>query len=106
VLPSYREGMPRSLLEAAAVGLPAVATDVPGCRHIVTDGVNGLLCEARSADALHAALQRLLSMDDAQRAALGAAGRARVEAEFDEQRVVDAALAVVRGVLGGNGPTR
>ena len=102
VLPSYREGMPRSLLEAGAMGLPAVATDVPGCRHIVSDGVNGLLCEARSADALQAALQRLLSMDDAQRTALGAAGRARVEAGFDEQRVVDAALAVVRGVLQGH----
>ena len=82
VLPSYREGMPRSLLEAAAMGLPAVATDVPGCRHIVTHGVNGLLCQVKSAESL--------------RQALGAAGRARVEAEFDEQLVVRAALDVVR----------
>ena len=105
VLPSYREGMPRSLLEAAAMGLPAVATDVPGCRHIVTDGVNGLLCEARSADSLYDALERLLAMSDAERAALGAAGRARVEAEFDEQLVVKAAMGVVDEVLRCKGPT-
>lgn len=98
VLPSYREGMPRSLLEAGAMGLPVIATDVPGCRNIVTDGVNGLLCEARSVLSLMAAIETLLAMPPEERARLGAAGRARVEAEFDEQRVVDAALAVVREV--------
>lgn len=103
VLPSYREGMPRSLLEAAAMGLPAVATDVPGCRHIVSHGVNGLLCEARSAEALQGALEQLLAMSEAEREALGAAGRARVEAEFDEQRVVKAALEAVNEVLRGRG---
>lgn len=99
VLPSYREGMPRSLLEAAAMGLPAVATDVPGCRHIVTHGVNGLLCQARSADSLQGAIEQLLDMTDAQRQALGAAGRTRVAAEFNEQLVVKAALDVVSEVL-------
>jgi glycosyltransferase involved in cell wall biosynthesis len=99
VLPSYREGMPRSLLEAAAMGLPAVATDVPGCRHIVSHGANGLLCKARSADALHGAVEQLLAMTDAEREALGAVGRDRVEAEFDEQLVVKAALGVVHEVL-------
>ena len=99
VLPSYREGMPRSLLEAAAMGLPAVATDVPGCRHIVTHGLNGLLCQARSADALQAALAQLLDMTELERSAMGAAGRARVQAEFDEQTVVQAALDVVDEVL-------
>lgn len=101
VLPSYREGMPRSLLEAAAMGLPAVATDVPGCRHIVTHGVNGLLCQARSADALFVALEELLAMSDAEREALGAVGRTHVEAEFDEQLVVKAALDVVDEALRG-----
>lgn len=95
VLPSYREGMPRSLLEAAAMALPVVATDVPGCRHIVRHGESGLLCEARSADALFDALEHLLALTDVERAALGDAGRARVEAEFDEQLVVKAAMAVV-----------
>lgn len=99
VLASYREGMPRSLLEACAMGLPAVATDVPGCRHIVTHGVNGLLCHARSADSLQKTLEQLLAMTDAQREALGAAGRARVVEEFDESFVVRAALDVVCEVL-------
>jgi glycosyltransferase involved in cell wall biosynthesis len=73
-----------------------VATDVPGCRHIVTHGVNGLLCQVKSAESLRQALEQALAMTDAQRQALGAAGRARVEAEFDEQLVVRAALDVVR----------
>jgi glycosyltransferase involved in cell wall biosynthesis len=80
------------------MGLPVIATDVPGCRNIVTDGVNGLLCEARSVPSLMTAIESLLAMPPEERARLGAAGRARVEAEFDEQRVVDAALAVVREV--------
>ncbi|MGV0953514.1 MAG: glycosyltransferase family 4 protein [Fluviibacter sp.] len=98
VLPSYREGMPRSLLEAGAMGLPSVATDVPGCRNIVTDGVNGLLCEVRSSVSLQAAIEKLLTMDESERVQLGMNGRARVEAEFDERKVVDAALAVVREI--------
>ncbi len=100
VLPSYREGMPRSLLEAAAMGLPVVATDVPGCRHIVTHGHNGLLCEVRSAKSLRQAIEQMLSMSDRQREAMGAAGRVRVEAEFDERIVVHSALAAVREVVG------
>lgn len=100
VLPSYREGMPRSLLEAAAMGLPVVATDVPGCRHIVTHGENGLLCQARNAESLREALEQLIAMNDDQRRALGSAGRRRVEAEYDEKIVVDAALQVVREIVG------
>lgn len=100
VLPSYREGMPRSLLEAAAMGLPVVATDVPGCRHIVTHGENGLLCQARNAESLRLALEQLIDMTDDQRRALGTAGRRRVETEFDEKIVVDAALQAVREIVG------
>ncbi|WP_341237320.1 glycosyltransferase family 4 protein [uncultured Limnobacter sp.] len=98
VLPSYREGMPRSLLEAAAMGLPVVATNVPGCRHIVKHGENGLLCEARSAGALRHALEQMLEMTEVRRCAMGLAGRKRVEADFSEQRVVDAALNVVQSI--------
>jgi glycosyltransferase involved in cell wall biosynthesis len=98
VLPSYREGLPRSLLEAGAMGLPSVATDVPGCRHVIENGMNGLLCAPRSASALLAALGVMLSMSDAERARMGMAARARVEALFDEQRVVQAALQVVQEV--------
>lgn len=98
VLPSYREGMPRSLLEAGAMGLPVVATNVPGCRNIVLDGENGLLCEARDSMSLHEALERMLAFDAEERSRMGAAGRKRVEEEFDEQLVVRAALDVLEGL--------
>jgi glycosyltransferase involved in cell wall biosynthesis len=87
VLPSYREGMSRVLLEAAAMSRPIVTTDVPGCRDVVTDGVNGYLCEPRSAEALTAALARAARTDDATWQAMASAGRARVEAEFSQDRV-------------------
>ena len=88
VLPSYREGMPRTLLEASALGRPIVATRVPGCRDVVEDGVTGLLCEARSAEDLAAKMQQMLELSAAQRTRMGELGRARMEAEFDERLIV------------------
>lgn len=88
VLPSYREGVPRSLLEAAACGRPIIASDAPGCREPVRHGVNGLLCEVRSAASLEAAMRAFLALTPAQREAMGEAGRALVEQEFDEQIVL------------------
>ncbi|MBV8687590.1 MAG: glycosyltransferase family 4 protein [Alphaproteobacteria bacterium] len=87
VLPSYREGLPRTLIEAAAMARPLIATDVPGCRHAVEAGVNGLLCAVRDAGALADAMLEMIAAGPERRAAWGAAGRARVEAEFDERRV-------------------
>lgn len=87
VLPSYREGLSRVLLEAAAMARPIVTTDVPGCRDVVSNGVNGFLCEARDAASLAAALERAAACDDAQWRAMGQTGRARVQAEFSQERV-------------------
>lgn len=101
VLPSYREGLPRSLLEGAAMARPLVATDVPGNRHLVDHGVNGLLCEARSAAALAGAMERIGSMTAVQRAEMGGAARARVEREFDEGLVVRAYLEAIRQLRQG-----
>lgn len=98
VLPSYREGMPRSLLEAGAMGLPVVTTNVPGCRNIVTDGHNGLLCEAKSAESLRKAMEAMLALSPEERTHMGAAGRRLVEEEYDEQLVVKAALDVLEGL--------
>lgn len=92
-LPSYREGLPKSLLEAAACGLPIVTTDVPGCREVVLDGENGFLVPARNSNALADALRRLL-LDPELRSRMGAAGRRRVEAEFASERIVKETLAV------------
>lgn len=89
VLPSYREGTPRTLLEAAAMARPLIATDVPGCREVVEDGVNGFLCQARDARSLGGAMSRMLALAPEQRAAMGAAGRARMERDFDERIVID-----------------
>lgn len=89
VLPSYREGLPRTLLEAAAMAKPLIATDVPGCRHIAEHGVNGYLCAVRDSASLADAMTRMLHLPEAERLALGAAARAKAEAEFDEQRVVE-----------------
>ena len=82
VLPSYREGTPRILLEAAAMGKPIVATDVPGCREAVVHGENGLLVPARNASALAEAIEFLLR-DPALRAKMGENGRRKMIQEFD-----------------------
>ncbi len=87
VLPSYREGTPRSLLEAAAAGRPLVATDVPGCRDVVEHGENGLLVPVRNAEALAEAVSRLLS-EPALCRKMGAAGRAKMMARYDEKSVI------------------
>ncbi len=97
-LPSYREGLPKSLLEAAAAGLPIVATDVPGCREAVRDGDNGLLVPPRDPEALAAALRRLIEDSDLRRR-FGAAGRRRAETEFASSIVVEQTLALYRGLL-------
>lgn len=93
VLPSYREGMPRTVLEAAAMGRPAIVTDVPGCRQAIDTGVTGWLCDVRSAASLAAQMQHVMSLDasDLQRA--GSAARMRMESHFSEERVVNAYLA-------------
>ena len=103
VLPSYyREGLPKSLIEAAACGLPLVTCDAPGCREVVTDGVDGLLVPPRDAGALAAAIARLLD-DPALRQRLGSAARAKALAEFDERIVIEQTLAVYRELLEGAG---
>jgi len=92
VLPSYREGTPRSLLEAAAMGRPIIATDVPGCRETVDHGVNGLLCRVRSGEDLAERMLQLLAMDSDALRAMGLAGRRLAETRFDERIVIDAYL--------------
>ena len=98
VLPSYREGLPKSLIEAAACALPLITTDVPGCRDVVSDGEDGLLVPVRDALALSAAIRAL--HDDPQWARqLGRAARARALAEFDERIVISRTLDVYAELL-------
>lgn len=90
VLPSYREGAPRTLIEAAAMSRPVIATDVPGCRAVVDRDASGFLCEARNARSLAEAFERFLALPPAARAAMGSAGRAKMAREFDQALVIEA----------------
>jgi glycosyltransferase involved in cell wall biosynthesis len=94
-LPSYREGLPKGLIEAAASGCALVATDVPGCREVVEHEVDGLRVPVRNAVALADAIARL-AQDAGLRARLGAAARAKAIARFDERIVVRDTMAVYR----------
>ncbi|MFN3661820.1 glycosyltransferase family 4 protein [Yoonia sp.] len=90
VLPSYREGAPRTLIEAAAMARPVITTDVPGCRAVVERDVSGLLCDVRSADSLAAAMTRFLAMPAVAQQAMGLAGRAMIARDYDQAIVVRA----------------
>lgn len=99
-LPSYREGLPKSLLEAAACGRPLIATDVPGCREICRDGETGLLVPAESVTPLADALCRLAADPDLRRR-LGDAARRAAEREFAEAIIVNETLALYAEMLEG-----
>ena len=98
VLPSYREGLPKSLIEAAACALPLVTTDAPGCREVVTHEVDGLLVPVKDAVALAKAIERL-HLNPAWAHQLGLAARARALREFDEKIVIRKTLAVYEELL-------
>ena len=103
VLPSYREGLPRVLLEAGATGRPSIASDVPGCNALIRPGENGLLCAVRDPGALAEAMLQFARLDEAERLAMGEAARTIVEREYGEQRVVDAYLAALRDIAPASG---
>jgi glycosyltransferase involved in cell wall biosynthesis len=98
-LASYREGFPRSAMEAAAMGLPVVATDIRGCRQVVDDGRTGRLVPVRDAAALADAIASLAN-DPAARRAMAVAAREKAEAEFDERRCIDITLETYESLLG------
>jgi glycosyltransferase involved in cell wall biosynthesis len=98
VLASRREGLPRSAMEATAMALPVVTTNVRGCRDVVDHGVTGILIPARDADGLADSVASLAA-DPSLRRRLGDAGRAKAIAEFDEKRVIETTLGVYERVL-------
>jgi len=100
VLPSYREGLSRALLEGAAMGKPLVGSDVAGCRELVEEGVTGALCRPRDAGSLAQAMERIGRMPAGELREMGRAARAKVEREFGEQIVTDA----YRDALAGLAP--
>ena len=89
VLPSfYREGVPRSLLEAAATACPIITTDAVGCRDVVDDGVNGFLVRPRDVNDLSEKMMRIIELSPENRVLMGKAGRKKMEIEFDENIVI------------------
>ncbi|MDJ1504145.1 glycosyltransferase family 4 protein [Xanthocytophaga agilis] len=88
VLPSYREGTPRSLLEAAAMAKPIIATNVPGCIEVVDDQINGFLCEAKNGKDLAEKMIKMLSLSDHDLQQMGQASRIKIEEKFDEDFVI------------------
>jgi glycosyltransferase involved in cell wall biosynthesis len=96
VLPSYREGLPRTLLEGAAMARPLIGADVPGCRELVRDGLTGFLCQPRDARSLAAAMERLADSAHEVRVRMGQQARAMAEREYDEQHVVAAYLELLQ----------
>ena len=93
VLPSYREGLPRSLLEASACQLPCVASDVPGCNHVIDDGVTGYLVQPKTVDELALAMEKLIDDPDL-RKKMGFAARERVSRLFSEEMVIGQTVAI------------
>ena len=99
VLPSYREGVPRTLLEAAAMARPIVTTDAVGCRDVVDHGINGFLCRPRDAIDLADKLEMMIALTPEERQEMGCQGRLKVEREFDEQIVINKYLQVIDTVI-------
>ncbi|HAT2491746.1 TPA: glycosyltransferase family 4 protein [Aeromonas hydrophila] len=100
VLPSfYREGVPKSLLEAGAMGKPIVTTDNVGCRETVDNGVNGFLCEPRSTASLVSQLDRIITMGYQNRISMGLLSRQKIENEFDENIIIAKYLEAIKTVL-------
>ncbi len=99
VAPSWREGMPRTVLEAMAKGRMVLATDVPGCRQAVEHGKTGLLVHPRDSTALQKAMEDVIRMPHTQRIAFGIAGRKRVEAHFSHRRIARSYLELIERVL-------
>lgn len=102
VLPSHREGFPRAAMEAAAMGLPVIATDIRGCREVVDHGSNGLLIEVGSPQALADAITKL-GTDGELRSAMGSASRSKALEDFDERRVVERVLGAYRDIADEQG---
>ena len=99
VLPSYREGTPRSLLEAAAMGRPIITTDAIGCRDLVEDGVNGYICKIRDKQDLAEKMEKMIKLSPFDRSEMGMRGHDRIVREYDEKIVTEKYLTTIREIL-------
>ncbi len=100
VLPSYREGSPRSLMEAACLAKPIVTTNVAGCRQVVEHGVNGLLCELQNAEDLAAKMKMMMDLPVSERQIMGLNGRQKMETEFSDVIVLKKYVYAMNEIMG------
>ncbi|MDQ3394882.1 MAG: glycosyltransferase, partial [Bacteroidota bacterium] len=98
VLPSYREGTPRTLLEAASMAKPIVATNVPGCNNVVEDGYNGFLCNLKDAEDLASKMTKVLNLNISERQIMGENSRKKIEEKFDEKIVIQKYLKAIYSI--------
>jgi len=96
VLPSYREGLSRALLEAASMSKPIITTDVPGCRDVVDDGENGFLCKVQNPEDLADKMIQMIQLSDNMRQMMGENGRSKVIKQFSEKIVIEKYLNIVK----------
>lgn len=99
VMPSYHEGMSNVLLEAAAMGRPVIATNIPGCRETFDEGITGFGCEPRNAQSLAEAMMRFIRLPWEQKKQMGIAGREKMEREFDRNIVIDAYMKEIENII-------
>ena len=99
VLPSYREGLARVLLEGASMAKPIVTTNVPGCKNVVNDGITGYLCKVKDADSLAQQMEKVLVLSEDERREMGKRGREKVIVEFDEKIVIKKYKKAIRKIF-------
>ena len=103
VLPSYREGTPKTLIEAASMAKPLIATDVPGCREVVNHEVNGFLCEVKNPVSLAVAIKRYIELDDSSKIEMGKKSRELAEEKFDIIKVNNCYINEINKIIDKNG---
>ncbi len=99
VLPSYREGLPRTLLEAASMGKPIITTDTAGCKHVVDDEQTGFLCKVQSSTDLAEKMLKMISLTPDERLMMGKKGRDKVQQQFDENLVINKYQEAIHGLI-------
>ena len=99
ILPSYREGSSKILLEAAAIGRPLIASDVPGCNNIVINNFNGFLCKPRDTNSLIDSIEKFIKLDIVSRKKLAQNSRKHIEENFDEKFVINQYLNDINHIL-------
>lgn len=99
VLPSYREGMPRSLLEACAMEKPIITTNVVGCKNVVDDSITGYFCNVKDPIDLANKMEKMISLSNEERDNMGKAGRKKIIKEFDEKIVINKYLESIKKIL-------